>query len=1732
MSTRRARGGGVDPRVLAEALHAVIEEEHKLYQNNPWRPLPRSVVERVVSSALNVPLHEARRLVDELVRRGFLLDTGRGLRSLAFEYAHKFSDLRKYTGYCTGEFSEMRTLGYALRLCRLPLPDFAAVKASALAGRLLGLGGVGQAAARIASAWWPSYSREQEDVVAELVSSLERRGVDTYLVDMPTGSGKTEAFMIPALAAAMEEGLSIVVYPRRALASDQLRRLIELYAKLTDRGLEPPPAAVYDGDSCSPTASDPSRRCSGRFRRVEEAMVGERRCQVHYRDGGTRVELRCDDGRGLALPLTDMRLEALARRSRLPRVLITTYDMLNLVLASIKETSLSDLVRGLEPRRIMLVFDEAHEFQGPGFMHLVLILARFVETLRDMGLAGRVPVTLVFSSATLPARFEDMMRALLSRLLGRSVSVQVLPRRRGGGPERAVLVTLVAPDPNTAGQWLYQLGLFALTTFSLARLKQGHSPIKTIAFVDSIRYMWEIYNNTIKTLFDHADSVIRDHVPPLCGQSSNPMDPLDWTLPAGGPRAAQAAARELGNTALQRYDPARGRGVFAVHHAGLGAGERQRLETDLKRGNYPLTVLSTSTLEMGIDIPSVANILQFRRPRSEASMMQRLGRAARSAATLYTGYATVFLTSLPSDALLLLDEDTLKRYLYGCTNIQAPRPEARAPANRMILLGHLFLTALSWRPDLAMALTRRPNRGLAPDSFAQQARRLIQSRRAQLEQLAQAVLEAYRQAGLHGLDYSPGELVDEIIHDLEAAEKRLSPASIDPIQEGLARLLQGLQTIADAVLSRREPLGRLLDALDAIHRRDTATLRDYSGLVNPALAGNVKLLIETQRAEWFRELVELADSLRHTARRLLEAHHSLEELLESLAKGRIGEDLLNRLARSLRDARNSLESLAGLLDRLRELLAGDAASLLASPGAESVTAALERLAGSVDGLLRQALEAYSVVLAKKHALEGQPIYALLVEAAGKPYFNPYIRSAPLRVRLHIDCSVDPKTFGPRGCVEEREESPVHALYRLVPLSVGGRREEPTFTFLPPGGERGAHYTAVAVAYNPKRHDYFLCEVSYTAAATDLLHLHLGSSLANAYRSLARSRGPAARVRAELGDRVGEAAIPAYSALASLLQHRLAEKRAYTEKGVYNVVYLGFALEASGGRPLDDVRILLRLGQVENGRVAPYRPSKSLPVGYCSRARLLVVGAEVDPKSYTGPVSWVDCPLARIAKYYQAQLAAGNDSVGRIGLSMVQKICPLAGTRRCPGSILVSDVYTYMVRAKPLVGVFLSPPRRARTWRADAGVVGLEVIESGLEYRYNWLVLDIRYSVENIVYPLPARITAPIKRTYVAILGVDRAAVDAMVDKLKAWARSVGGRPLLLRWLTLKLMLAAAGALREKEWSQLAGELVDAAARGDTGRLRDVLKEMAVVVNRRVLRRLLRGDSFLLAMSGVRRGAETLMDMAVGGVSPQPVYDAFASLLAAGDSEIEAYVRGVAELTLAHTAYYAVASLNGYDYSVRLHRAQGPGGGGHSYVLVEEQEGGIGYLPTVTSAKLAADLRKAVRLASKAMMDIHSGRERARQNLKQRTQRLPRLASYSRLIEEIARRVAEAYGAISRAGGHRDTVYTFIPAWLARTVLTADKLAEYAKKLGHRIGIDQREWSHIVAEILPAYFDADTPDAPTTHIGGVDSWLGEYERRLLQSTLLAQLLYAHIQPHSTQSGARAGNAAAYMQERNS
>lgn len=116
-----------------------------------------------------------------------------------------------------------------------------------------------------------------------------------------------------------------------------------------------------------------------------------------------------------------------------------------------------------------------------------------------------------------------------------------------------------------------------------------------------------------------------------------------------------------------------------VSHSSLSVGERRRSETAFAEAR-DCVIVSTSTLELGIDVGDLDRVLQVGSPRTVASFLQRLGRTGRRAGT---ARSMLFLAT--SDTELVRAAALLLLHSEGYVEPVVPPPVPRHVAAQQLL---------------------------------------------------------------------------------------------------------------------------------------------------------------------------------------------------------------------------------------------------------------------------------------------------------------------------------------------------------------------------------------------------------------------------------------------------------------------------------------------------------------------------------------------------------------------------------------------------------------------------------------------------------------------------------------------------------------------------------------------------------------------------------------------------------------------------------------------------------------------------------------------------------------------------------------------------------------------------------------------------------------------------------------------------------------------------------------
>jgi hypothetical protein len=271
-----------------------------------------------------------------------------------------------------------------------------------------------------------------EDIGFRRLYDFQERSIDTILngqdtvITAATGRGKTEAWLIPILDYILnanqgkidesdpDDVKAVLTYPTKALAQDQLKRLIQYLYRINaelptnDRIT----VGIYDGDTPSNMSSRAEGYLNATFKYFECPGYNDtlEKCQncgksVHVRNAGQRYELepekkQCVDD----VPLDFLRLTKNEILNEGVDILLTNPDTINLKLIN---TNASDEHDAFVYEPQFFVFDEVHTYDGI-FGSYTATLTKRIRALRKARDVGAPQV--IASSATVENDVELFRR--------------------------------------------------------------------------------------------------------------------------------------------------------------------------------------------------------------------------------------------------------------------------------------------------------------------------------------------------------------------------------------------------------------------------------------------------------------------------------------------------------------------------------------------------------------------------------------------------------------------------------------------------------------------------------------------------------------------------------------------------------------------------------------------------------------------------------------------------------------------------------------------------------------------------------------------------------------------------------------------------------------------------------------------------------------------------------------------------------------------------------------------------------------------------------------------------------------------------------------------------------------------------------------------------------------------------------------------------------------------------
>jgi len=457
-----------------------------------------------------------------------------------------------------------------------------------------------------------------------------------YMLVAPTASGKSLIFYLAVLIEVLlklnEKGTkAMILYPRKALASDQLFKFLKVICKinshLSEKGLRKITIGLDDGDTPRSSRSDDVRRAEV-FRGIRCIKPG---CQgsLRYQGERERTLIICENRE-----CKEVYEEILATKediwSSSPDIVFSNLSALNRRMM-MKPTQ--DLIG---PSLKWIVLDEAHTYREELGGHARWLLRRLDArfnvlrkgNIRFIMSSATIPKPVLFASKLIGLKPEQIYFEQYSNILD-------LAKQKF---RKLTLDVILAPNPLRSAESLAEELSLLLGVWGFTNSK------KTVLFVDNVSEVERIYNFVVGTIIRER-AAHNDHIDPSVTPSVTDIT-----------RSFSWRTITRNTTNIDRNQLAN---IYDFHNAELLPEERARVENRFKSQNSGL-IFSTSTLELGIDIGDIAAVVQYKVPLTSESYVQRVGRAGRSDRVLRVALGILVLTNSPSQVRFVLGNEYLR----------------------------------------------------------------------------------------------------------------------------------------------------------------------------------------------------------------------------------------------------------------------------------------------------------------------------------------------------------------------------------------------------------------------------------------------------------------------------------------------------------------------------------------------------------------------------------------------------------------------------------------------------------------------------------------------------------------------------------------------------------------------------------------------------------------------------------------------------------------------------------------------------------------------------------------------------------------------------------------------------------------------------------------------------------------------------------------------------------------
>ncbi len=529
-------------------------------------------------------------------------------------------------------------------------------------------------------------SKFQRDYIKQYVIDKCTDRYRVYVIEAPTGSGKTLIFMFMALMEALVGSRSLIIYPRKQLAEDQANILVRYIYFLHDElkkhsnynyKFKDPTLLIIDGDHpYAPQEAD-------RRKPLAEVVKKSLKCPIHNTELllGDDYTIKCEKGHSLRFLYVFK--EDLQHT---PSIIITNRFVLLTRLLH-KKVKTENFLENIS----LVVFDEAHSyinFEGGDTAYLIKLLRDYISLVNP-----NIEPRIVLSSATMPSPVEfakDLTGVDFTAILHFDYESYKTDTYR------LVIPLLLLPTPQFSAETVSQM--VALVTL-LWDIKYDK---KSLMFIDSRTEITRLFHFIKEIILEHGGfDAYRQAGDIILYHTTQGVHQLKTALPRYQQYKEDCHAmwdhliepgvlRNLQSTNIYwKQYLQKLKDNIDFHYALHSGRQRTSIFNKFRSGNAKM-LLATSTLELGIDIPDVSVVVQYKLPMKSEGFIQRLGRAGRNIESYRVVVGAIILSQSPHSAAYMYDKDLQERLI---DLRKLPKPPVNV-TNRNLRLKYQFYKLL------------------------------------------------------------------------------------------------------------------------------------------------------------------------------------------------------------------------------------------------------------------------------------------------------------------------------------------------------------------------------------------------------------------------------------------------------------------------------------------------------------------------------------------------------------------------------------------------------------------------------------------------------------------------------------------------------------------------------------------------------------------------------------------------------------------------------------------------------------------------------------------------------------------------------------------------------------------------------------------------------------------------------------------------------------------------------